>query len=269
MTKQPSSQFAGTATSANKPNGSRRPTPEPGKGLQASGHAQDFCEGCHAVSASGNASTDEFAAYTATGETRYEDVQCEACHGPGLAHVTNPDANAKPVASIMVGTELNNGCGECHQGSHHGFVDEWAQSRHGDAGHVNYRERDGCRSCHGARGVFEAWGIDAEYLEKDGTEPIGIVCAVCHDPHDAKNEGQLRFPVDVPNVDVNLCMKCHQKPGRTRSDRFVTRTTLSPGAAAAGSGRGLAAAELPVRGPADQGNAWFGSQSADYALRVT
>jgi predicted CXXCH cytochrome family protein len=134
--------------------------------------------------------------------------------------VTNPDAS-QPLASLLVGTDLTNGCGECHQGAHHGFVDEWAQSQHGEgARRPQYREREGCRNCHGARGAFEAWGIDAEYIEKDGTEEIGIVCAVCHDPHDATNAGQLRFPVDVPEVDVNLCMKCHQRravPDRERS----------------------------------------------------
>jgi len=180
--------------------------------LQANANAQDFCEGCHTVGANGNAVTDANVGYAATLEPRYEDVQCEACHGPGLSHVTNPDADAKPIASILVGTDLTNGCGECHQGSHHGFVDEWAQSRHGDAANrPQYREREGCRNCHGARGAFEAWGIDAEYLEKDGTEEIGIVCAVCHDPHDATNAGQLRFPIDVAEVEVNLCMKCHQR----------------------------------------------------------
>ncbi len=191
--------------------------------LQANPNAQEFCEGCHTVGANGNPITEPMVGYQATKEARYEDVQCEACHGPGLDHVTNPDADAnKPIASILVGTDLTNGCGECHQGSHHGFVDEWAQSRHGDAANrPQYRERPGCRNCHGARGAFEAWGVSAEYLEKDGTDGIGIVCAVCHDPHDARNAGQLRFPIDVPEVDVNLCMKCHQRravpdPGSSR-----------------------------------------------------
>lgn len=178
--------------------------------LQASGSAQPFCEGCHTVGQNGNAS-ESSGGHEATGDPRYYDVQCESCHGPGLAHVTNPDAS-QPLASIMVGVDLTSGCGECHQGSHHGFVDEWAQSRHGDgANRPQYREREGCRNCHGARGALEAWGVDAEYLEKDGTEEIGIVCAVCHDPHDATNAGQLRFPVDSREVDVNLCMKCHQR----------------------------------------------------------
>ncbi|MDH3222552.1 MAG: cytochrome c family protein, partial [Gemmatimonadota bacterium] len=175
--------------------------------LQESGHSQTFCEGCHTISENGNLTADMSVGWTATSDPRYQDVQCESCHGPGLEHVLNPDNNVtKPIPSILVGTELTNGCGECHQGAHHGFVDEWAQSRHGDAANVpQYRERDGCRSCHGGRGALEAWGIDAEYLEKDSTEPFGIVCAVCHDPHNPANSGQLRFPVDDPNVETNLC----------------------------------------------------------------
>src|SRR5690606_24329932 len=36
---------------------------------------------------------------------------------------------------------------------------------------------------------------------------------VCHDPHSADNAKQLRFAVDVPNEEQNLCMKCHHKRG--------------------------------------------------------
>ena len=60
--------------------------------LQASGQAQAFCEGCHTVSELGNTVT-EAAGYNGAPEARYEDVQCESCHGPGLTHVQNPDAS--------------------------------------------------------------------------------------------------------------------------------------------------------------------------------
>jgi predicted CXXCH cytochrome family protein len=42
---------------------------------------------------------------------------------------------------------------------------------------------------------------------------LAITCGVCHDPHAADNAGQLRFAVDVPNEEQNLCMKCHHKRG--------------------------------------------------------
>lgn len=177
-------------------------------GLQDSGHAQESCEACHTVGGNGNA-VDNPAGWVATRDERYLDVQCESCHGPGLEHVTNPDAT-QPLASILVGVELNSGCGECHQGTHHGFVDEWAQSRHATT--TSYAQTTAaCRPCHEARGIFEAWGVNAPYLEKNQEEVIPIVCAVCHDPHDARNDHQLRWPINTPNVETQLCMKCHHR----------------------------------------------------------
>jgi predicted CXXCH cytochrome family protein len=175
--------------------------------MEESGLAQESCESCHAVSENGN-SAEDAVAWTATGDPRYHDVQCE--------HVTNPDANAKPLSSIAVGVDLTSGCGECHRAEaadHKPFVEEWSQSRHGEgANRPQYRDREGCLTCHGGRGALEAWGVDDTFLEKvEDTQGIGIVCAVCHDPHDARNHGQLRFAIDVPDVDLNLCMRCHQR----------------------------------------------------------
>lgn len=177
--------------------------------LQGSGHANESCEGCHTVGELGNFVTEPDVGHAATGDERYQDVQCESCHGPGLQHVTNPDAS-QPLASIAVGVDLESGCGECHQGAHNPFVEEWAQSRHGSPNPYP-QGRSSCQSCHEGKGALAAMGVDAEYIEKDGDELMPITCAVCHDPHDPTNERQLRFAVDVPNVDQNLCMKCHQK----------------------------------------------------------
>jgi predicted CXXCH cytochrome family protein len=181
--------------------------------LQNSGHASAACEGCHTVNELGNV-VDSVAGFNATHEDRYHDVQCESCHGPGLTHVTNPTATDAPLTPLSVGVSLDRGCGECHTGVHNPFVEEWQQSRHGDnipASHFNFRTRDECKSCHGGPGALEAWGINTNYLEKGDTSRIGITCAICHDPHSNANEGQLRYPIDTPNVDTNLCMKCHQR----------------------------------------------------------
>ena len=82
-------------------------------GLQASPGAQTSCEGCHTVGQLGNA-VDVLAGYEATGEERYEDVQCEACHGPGLDHVINPKDETVPLAPLNVGVDATLGCGQCH-----------------------------------------------------------------------------------------------------------------------------------------------------------
>lgn len=192
--------------------------------LQGSGHANESCYGCHSVGANGNFVTDENVGHAATNDERYEDVQCESCHGPGLQHVTNPDAT-QPLASIEVGVDLTSGCGECHQGAHNPFVEEWSQSRHGNRGN-HAIENESCQGCHEGRGALRAFGVNADYIEKDESEVVPITCAVCHDPHDPTNEGQLRFPVDVRNVDENLCMKCHQR--RAVPDPTSSRGPHSP-----------------------------------------
>ncbi len=195
-------------------------------GLQDSGAAQALCEGCHTVGQLGN-TVAEVAGYEVTGEQRYEDVQCESCHGPGLTHVTNPMDENVPLAPLGVGVDTTFGCGECHSDTHHPFVEEWAQSRHGDAStHKSYRVREGCDGCHGGEGALRAWGVNTDYVEKGQGLEIGITCAVCHDPHDATNDHQLRWPVDSRDVNVNLCMKCHQR--RAVPDASSSRGPHSP-----------------------------------------
>ncbi|HUP52245.1 MAG TPA: cytochrome c3 family protein [Longimicrobiales bacterium] len=174
---------------------------------------QAFCEGCHTVNELGNTAT-AVAGYNATGEARYHDVQCESCHGPGLAHVTNPLETNAPLAPLDVGVDLMQGCAECHAGSHHPFAEEWNLSAHGEGATApQYRTRvdGGCAACHGAQGALEAWGIRADYLERGEDRAMGITCAVCHDPHSTEHAGQLRFSATTANVGTNLCMQCHQK----------------------------------------------------------
>ena len=97
--------------------------------LEGSGHAAAYCEGCHAVSQLGNAG-DIDGGWTTTKDTRYYDVQCESCHGAGQMHVNNPGAS-QPYAPM--GIYETNGCGECHEGAHHPFVEEWEASLHASA----------------------------------------------------------------------------------------------------------------------------------------
>jgi hypothetical protein len=93
--------------------------------LQASGHAQGFCEGCHTVSELGSV-VDTVAGYNSEETARLQDVQCESCHGLGGQHWAGTD---RVLAPLAVNTET--GCGECHQGTHHPFVEQWAESSHG------------------------------------------------------------------------------------------------------------------------------------------
>ena len=193
-------------------------------GLQTSDHAQAFCEGCHTVNSLGNVveegtpGTAE-GGYAAVNETRYHDVQCESCHGPGLPHIRNPDDNAnKPQAPLTVGADLTFGCGECHSGDHHPFVEEWENSPHAQM-QAYPAGRDatqgGCFFCHSGEGALQKWGVKANYLEKEALASAGefahITCAVCHDPHDSEYEGQLRYPVQTASIENHLCAQCHNR----------------------------------------------------------
>lgn len=179
--------------------------------LANSGNSSTLCEGCHTVSSLGNVSTGPGAGYAATQNSRYQDVQCESCHGPGLTHVTNPDiASTKPLASLNVGKSLTNGCGECHSGSHQPFAEEWGGSRHAKAAGTRGTNPN-CWGCHEAKHVLAAWGVNTNYVEAADASTLPVVCTVCHDPHNAKNPKQLRFPVDDPDLSTNLCMKCHYR----------------------------------------------------------
>lgn len=231
--------------------------------LQNSGQTQAVCEGCHTVNPKGSPMAGTDGGYVGTNDARYQDVQCESCHGPGLTHVENPDAS-QPLASIEVGSQLTSGCGECHNGTHNPFVEEWELSRHARVNPsvlaniardpARYTE---CLACHSAQGALEAWGIDADYIEKEDApaqqEPI--VCALCHDPHGRKPgqspiEKQLRFSISVPSQEQNLCVKCHHK----RSQPDIDPVTLSS--------RGPHSPEGPLLLGEDVGW-WFGDTPYD------
>jgi predicted CXXCH cytochrome family protein len=190
--------------------------------LQGSGGMQDFCQSCHTVTDLGNTLTTTNVGWNATKDVRYHDVQCESCHGPGLQHVTNPDAS-QPLASIKADTLATTGCGDCHSGAHHPFVAEWQRSAHGRlVSSSTATTSASCIGCHTAQGVLARWGETANYVEKGGPA-LPQTCAVCHDPHGSPNAGQLRYPVDTPDEQANLCVQCHNR-----------RATPDPASAASG-----------------------------------
>ena len=196
--------------------------------LQNSGDAQPFCEGCHTVSENGNI-TPGPAGWNVVQTDVYYDVQCESCHGPGITHVQTPDGGTGPLASIKGDTGTAASCGTCHSGGHHPFIEEWSQSRHSQMNSYPQGRAD-CIACHTAQGALQAFGVTDNYIEKGA--PLGqhedITCAVCHDPHGSINGGQLRFPIDVPIQEQNLCIKCHHKRGEPDSTAATFRGPHSP-----------------------------------------
>jgi len=145
-------------------------------------------------------------------------VQCESCHGP-----TEFSNNHPPEIPLAAET-----CGECHQGEHHPYIEEWELSAHATS-HTHpvpslqdrFRTDPQCSGCHTIQGFIEFVGTTPEdttniipnVMEPPGDAAFPLVCASCHDPHNNINEGQLRLPK------ADLCIKCHNAenpvPGET------------------------------------------------------
>ncbi len=185
-------------------------------GLQSSDHAASYCESCHTVSKLGNVVTDD-AGWELTSDPRYHDVQCESCHGPGGEHAAAPTTANAPLCSVETSTTATVGCGECHQDTHHPFVEQWEESAHGSTPawdeSSSTRTSSRCTPCHEGRNALRVtFGEPSNYLERDGTDPQPINCVVCHDPHSATYDHQLRADIGAQNT-TNLCIRCHSRSG--------------------------------------------------------
>ena len=181
------------------------------------GVALPTCFKCHTVSQLGNtyAATGIPGGWEAVADSVYHNVQCESCHGPGLAHVTNPTSLNVPLASALIPPfgPQEQACSACHNDSHHPFAEQWAQSSHatlragvGDPAETPTSCGAGCHR--GAQAMARLSGnAPTNYIGKNTSFPI--TCPVCHDPHSDVNSGQLRAPIDSKDVTANLCTQCH------------------------------------------------------------
>ena len=177
--------------------------------LQASAGKAASCEGCHTVTGNGNKAKGTTVAHDAVKDSTYYDVQCESCHGPGLAHVEGVGQGTltRPLAKLSMNGSGN--CGDCHSGAHQPFAEEWKASGHANV-EASRAANATCQGCHDGRKAIARFGVDANYLERDSTTSYQpTTCSVCHSPHGSANPSQLRFPVTSSDPEENLCMKCH------------------------------------------------------------
>ncbi len=190
--------------------------------LEAAG-VRSFCIRCHTVGYDGPPGN---GGYDETPISRYENVQCESCHGPASEHVADLDPSK---VSIDYGALQ---CATCHQGTHHPYFDEWENSPHNFDSTFFATGNAACQGCH--EGVAASIRLSGDLSQFYGAGPIlgrpsaeeqphrPVTCQTCHDPHDGENPGQLRTVADVPLVTANgespvitvggsgkLCMHCH------------------------------------------------------------
>jgi hypothetical protein len=137
-------------------------------------------------------------------------VQCENCHGPGSEH-----GGRREGIALSLRTEV---CDVCHDPLRQFRAAQWVASAHDDVGFavpsLSPSGGELCWRCHLGQGLIDY--VDGKAVVGGGLQRV--TCAVCHDPHDATHEHQLRVfdAVILPGgrqvTDVGpsaLCMMCH------------------------------------------------------------
>ncbi len=145
-------------------------------------------------------------------------VQCEACHGPGEAHIFDSSRRDR-----MISTGLEYGvCAQCHAEEPYNLIpQQWELSGHADKNAMAFtypigEEEAECVRCHSGAGYIDY--LNGVSVEDTRTNYQVITCAVCHDPHDGSNPSQLRVFDSVTLPDglevaeagpAATCMGCH------------------------------------------------------------
>ena len=196
--------------------------------LQASGHATAACNQCHTVNGTSNAAPDTAGYFSvpAAAQKYYQDVQCEACHGPGQNHVTTPD-ETQPIAYFTSrDSALGVGCGQCHSGPpHNPFFEDWSRGAHGIFEAHAISNGGTCLQCHEGRTAEARFGGSSVYVEATSSTPMLIGCTTCHNPHGSSNTHELRESITVRDT-MNLCIQCHKR--NSVPDTANTRGPHSP-----------------------------------------
>jgi predicted CXXCH cytochrome family protein len=140
-----------------------------------------------------------------------KNIQCETCHGAmGKADKSVADdhwgfgTTNKPNYAASL-------CGGCHSG-HSPYLEQWSISKHAQSTTLACAITPTiktCTRCHVAQNFVAYSKNPTTYKDTilvTGTDVQPLTCVACHDPHDAKYPGQLRF--DISNTTV-VCDKCH------------------------------------------------------------
>jgi DmsE family decaheme c-type cytochrome len=172
----------------------------------------ETCATCHEDVAKGFASNPHSKLAEAHGKSG---VTCEACHGPGRAHVESGGDKTKIFNPATASAkQIDEKCLGCHQGQHANFE----RSAHGE-GNVS------CLGCHSVHA-----SADKELLLKAAQPTLcyqchsdikpqfampfhhkveeGLMsCSDCHDPHGTFERKNLRSASQQDAV----CVKCHSE----------------------------------------------------------
>ncbi len=155
------------------------------------------CRACHTVEADHWSATIHERVFDTAPRTEIEAHSCEACHGPGAAHVRDPAApdgiRRFTRGSAQAVAALNDACLACHRG---GARIHWIGSTH-------EREDLACSDCHNPMAEISAGGL----LREAG---INRTCFSCHPQQSAEFRRRSHMPLHEGKID---CADCHNPHG--------------------------------------------------------
>jgi DmsE family decaheme c-type cytochrome len=160
---------------------------------------QKTCEGCHTQEAGNWAHTIHASVFTLNPRDPIEAKGCEACHGPGSAHVANPADFSNIISfshkSRTPVAQQNGQCLSCHQGGQRIF---W----HGS---IHENNNLACSDCHNPMANFASHGLTAR-------TSINETCFSCHKVQRADFNKRSHMPLPEGKIS---CTDCHNPHGST------------------------------------------------------
>lgn len=158
---------------------------------------QETCTACHQQEATNWAHTVHAKVFGQNPRTEQQTQNCEACHGPGSAHVEDPTDLTHIIAfskkSKTPLAQQNGQCLTCHSGGQRIF---WHDSIH-DSNQV------GCSDCHNPMTNYGSRGLTAR-------ESINETCFQCHSAQHAEFQRRSHMPLLEGKLS---CTDCHNPHG--------------------------------------------------------
>ena len=168
----------------------------------------ELCSACHRDLAAHWGRTTHARIFLQNPGNEIESRGCEACHGPGSEHISDP-VKADGILRFTnqsghaVGVQ-NRQCLQCHQG---GNRIHWMSS-------VHERFNVGCSDCHNPMANFSSAGL----LAQNG---INETCFMCHQDQ----RSQFRRRSHMPLLEGKItCTDCHNPHGSTTRALLKTDT---------------------------------------------
>lgn len=178
-----------------------------------------ICSDCHVQASEHWAHTIHAKVFAGNPRTDLEATECEACHGPGSAHVENPSDLTNIISYTSLSKspvpQQNAQCLGCHQT---GGRSHWMASAH-------ERADVACADCHNPMANFSERGLLAEAsvhetcfgchqtqraeFRRRSHMPLfegKVTCTNCHDPHGSPFDGLL-----VEATVNETCFGCHEE----------------------------------------------------------